>query len=131
MSTPAAQLLVDLNQWYGSDLSASTQGDISTVSGTIRGQQRVLRRLLTNPGGYIWEPTYGAGLPQWVGRIIDIPKVQALCISQMLLESVVAPSPPPTVSVTQSASDLTQFNVLVTYTDMPTSQPVILSFTVS
>ncbi len=131
MSTPVAQLLCDLNQWFGSDLTTSPQGDIATVTGTIRGQQRVLRRLMTNPGSYIWEPTYGAGLPQWVGRIIDVPKVQALCVAQMLLESVVAPSPPPTATVTQSVSDLTQFDVLAGYFDAPTSTPVILSFTVS
>lgn len=131
MSVPVAKLLADVAHWYGGDLSTSAQGDLAVVTGTIRGQQRVLRRLLTNPGGYIWEPTYGAGLAQAVGRIIDVPKLQALCVAQMLLEVVVAPSPVPTATVTQSVTDLTQFDVVVTYTDQPTLEPVILSFTVS
>ena len=33
----------------------SSSGDISVVSGPLLGQQRVLRRLLTNPGDYIWQ----------------------------------------------------------------------------
>ena len=49
-------------------LRAGAAGDLAPAAGTLRGQQRVLRRLLTNPGDYIWQPGYGAGLGQFVGK---------------------------------------------------------------
>ena len=52
---------------WGGDLGAGNTGDIALASGTILGQQRILRRLLTNPGDYIWHTEYGAGLAQFVG----------------------------------------------------------------
>lgn len=127
----SAALLADLYHWYGSDLTTSNTGDIATVTGTTRGEQRVIRRVLTNPGDDIFDPTYGAGLQGAVGKPANIPKMQALCVAQMLLESVVAPSPTPTATITQSPSDFTSFQVQLTYTDQPTSQPVTLNFAVS
>lgn len=131
MSTPASVVLADLAHWFGGDLSTSNTGDVQTATGTLRGRQRVVRRLMTNPGADLFSPGYGAGLPQAVGKPLNIPKLQALCIAQVLLESVVAKSPIPTVSISQSSADLTQFTVSVAYTDSPTLTPVVLTFTVS
>lgn len=127
----SAALLADLFQWFGEDLTTSNIGDIQTVTGTVRGEQRVLRRLFTNPGDDIFDPTYGAGLLGYLGSPANIPKMQALCVAQMKLESVVASSPSPTCQITQAPDDLTAFQVLATYTDQPTNEPVTLSFTVS
>jgi len=92
----------DLNHFYGGDLSLSATGDILKVDGSTQGQQRVLRRLLTNPalmdssgkvtvvGDYIWHPTYGAGLPRMVGDTVDIPKITGVIRGQLLLEACVA-----------------------------------------
>ncbi len=123
--------LADLYQYIGSDLSASGSGDIQTATGTVRGQQRILRRLLTNPGDYIFHPEYGAGLPKYVGRIADIAKIKALVTGQMLLEDAVARSPAPVVGVSPIASaDGGGFAISIQYTDAPSSQPVTLSFSV-
>lgn len=111
------------------------------VSGTLRGQQRVLRRLLTNPsrldaygntipGDYIWEPNYGGGLPAFLGQPIDTQKIQAVVLAQMLLEESVASTPAPVVVVTQTAADNTAFTVSISYYDADTSTPVTLSFNV-
>ncbi len=130
-------MISDLYEWWGSDLLTSNAGDVATVSGTVRGQQRFIRRLLTNPQtetlppDYIFHPTYGAGLPRMIGQLIDIPKVQALIRAQMLLENVVAQSPAPVVVVTQNPNDLTQFNVNITYNDSTTQTPTVLAFNVS
>lgn len=124
-------LLADLSHWCGRDLSADNNGDIATITGTTRGEQRVLRRLLTNPGDYIFEPTYGAGLPSYIGQPFDKAKVQALCVAQMLLEDVVAKSPTPTVELSQSPNDPTSIQMTITYTDQPTQEPVVLSYTLS
>lgn len=121
----------DIYQYVGSDLVTSNAGDLLTVDGTVRGQQRVLRRLLTNPGDYVFEPNYGAGLPSYIGKTLDIGKIQALCIAQMLLEDCVAKSPAPVVVVSQSLTDFTSIQVQISYNDQPSDTPVVLSFIVS
>ena len=123
--------LAELDHYIGADLSASTSGDLQAVSGTLRGQQRVLRRLLTNPGDYIFHPTYGAGLARYVGQTADVGKLKALVGSQMLLENAVAKSPAHSVSVAQIANASGGgFAVSVTYNDATSGQPVALSFNV-
>ena len=123
--------LSDLNHFIGGDLSLSATGDLGSVTDTPRSQQRVLRRLLTNPGDYIFHPTYGAGLSRYIGQTADIAKLKALVRGQMLLEVAVARSPAPQVDVAQiSSGDGGGFSVAVRYTDAPSGQPVALSFNV-
>ena len=124
-------MISDLSHFFGGDLSPGITGDLAPASGTIRGQQRVLRRLLTNPGDYVFQPTYGAGLPQWIGRTLDVGKVSALIRSHILLEDTVARTPPPVITVTALAADQTALAVRIAYNDAATSTPVVLSFNVS
>jgi hypothetical protein len=123
--------LNDLFHYWGNDLVASGSGDLLTVSGTLRGQQRVLRRLLTNPGDYLGHADYGAGLPSFLGQPIDAQKIQGAIRSQMLLEDAVAQTPDPVIVVNQSAADNTAFTVSIAYNDADTNTPVTLSFNVS
>jgi len=124
-------MLNDLAHYWGQDLQTSNQGDLQTVNGTLRGQQRVLRRLMTNQGDYLFQPNYGAGLPAWVGQPIDIGKVTALIRSQLMLEPSVSQVPPPVITVTQNPNDLTGFAVHIQYNDADTSSATVLSFNVS
>lgn len=124
--------LADFDHYIGGDISASSAGGVSMATGTLRGQQRVLRRLLTNPGDYIFEPDYGAGLPQWIGRNADLAKLRALISGQMALEPSVAPNPAPQIDLSQIANaDGGGFAVAIAYTDATTGQPVTLSFNVT
>jgi phage baseplate assembly protein W len=123
--------LADLDHLWGSDLSSGNTGDLATVTGTERGKQRVLRRLMTNPGEYIWEPTYGAGLPQYIGEPGVIGEITAVIRSALALEDAVAKSPPPQVTVAELDSDPSGFSVSIAYTDAPSNQPVVLSFNVT
>ncbi|PRP68691.1 phage tail protein [Chromobacterium amazonense] len=118
----------DLNHYIGADLTKSPTGGISTVSGIERGKQRVLRRLLTNPGDYVFHPEYGAGLGAYVGQIINVPQLTGLIRGQMLLEDVVAKTPPPSVQVTPR-DDGTLF-VNLSYIDAPSGEPTTLAFDV-
>jgi hypothetical protein len=124
--------LSDLNHYIGNDLTASNTGDLQPVDTTVRGQQRVLRRLLTNPGDYIFHPNYGAGLPQWIGRTADLAEMRALIRGQILLEDSVARYPEPIIIVkpipNQSGGG---FAVSIKYTDAATGHPASLSFDVS
>lgn len=124
--------LSDIDTYFGNDLSASGTGDLLAVAGTTRGQERVLRRLLTNPGDYIFHPDYGAGLPQWIGRNADLGKIRALIRGQMLLEAAVAKSPEPTVVVEPIPNSAGGgFAVQIAYTDAVTGQTASLHFNVT
>lgn len=118
--------LDDCGQWFGSDINLAPDGDVFRVNGPMRSQQRVLRRLLTNPGTYLSHPKYGAGIRRWVGRVINIPEITALVRGQMLLERSVSQNPVPTVGVAQT---LTGVLVSIGYVALPDKQPVALTFT--
>ncbi len=123
-------MMNDLAHYWSGDLSTGNTGDLALANGTLRGQQRVLRRLLTNPGDYIFQPNYGAGLPAWVGLPMDVGKVTALIRSQILLEDAVARVPAPVITVKQGA-DLVSLAVDIAYNDAATDTPTVLSFNVS
>ena len=121
-------LLHDLDQTIGSDLAASTTGDLLTATGTQRGQQRLLRRLLTNPGEYLFHLDYGAGLPRYVGELPDLAKIRARIRAQVGLEASVAPHPALQIEVKPIADGIA---VAIRYVDAITQQPVSLSFQVN
>lgn len=92
----------DLQHTFGADIGVSATGDLALSDGTRLGQERVLRRLLTNPGDYIWQPAYGAGLAGFIGQPAAPAAIEAVTRAQMLLEAVVARDPAPVVSVAAS-----------------------------
>lgn len=125
----------DLNQNWGADLTTGPTGDIALSDGSALGVQRVLRRLFTNSANgtqavadYIWHLTYGAGLPARVGSVADAAQIKSIIRSQILMESAVAKSPTPIITVTPIANGVA---VDVTYWDGVTGQALSLSFDVS
>jgi phage baseplate assembly protein W len=81
--------MYDLNLPWGGDLSLSPQGGTELISGSALTQQRIIRRLLTNQGDYIWDPTYGGNLRQYVDEPFDVAAVTAHVQAQTVLESTV------------------------------------------
>lgn len=118
----------DIYHYFGNDLLVSATGDLQTVDGAVMGQQRILRRLLTNPGAYIWHPEYGAGLPAYVGALIDLPKIRALIRGQMLLESCVSKNPEPVIDLQVIPEGL---SAQIQYVDAVTKTAQVLSFSVT
>ena len=118
----------DLAHQFGGDLSLSLTGNLSLASGTTLTRQRLLRRLLTNPGDYIWHPDYGAGLGRFVGRPadLDVPVITSLVRQQCALEDTVASVPEPTVQV--SVDPLGVVGLRVAYVDATTGDAAVLSF---
>ena len=64
---------IDAFHWWGQDLSLIPGGDISTVDGLPRDNQRIFGRLCTNGsesgaqiGAYCFHPTYGRSAPWYV-----------------------------------------------------------------
>jgi phage baseplate assembly protein W len=117
--------MADISHVVGSDLALGPTGDLAAVSDPSLGQQRVLRRLLTNPGEYIWNLTYGAGLPGMVGRPVNPTSIQGLITSQMLRESAVAQSPLPQVTVSSDNGVIVY--AYVQYVDAATGQTQVLT----
>ncbi|TDR79996.1 phage tail protein [Paludibacterium purpuratum] len=118
----------DLYHYIGGDLTTSPTGDLALASGIERGKQRLLRRLLTNPGDYLFEPDYGAGLGREVGAASNLARVAATIRGQLALEPCVAANPPPTVELHAERDTLA---VDIRYTDAPSGEPTTLSFDVS
>ena len=118
----------DLSHFYGGDLAVAPGGDLATVTATQLGQQRVLRRLLTNPGDYLWNPAYGAGLAQFVGQPASAARIRSVIRGQIFQESAVARSPEPAIDVAADASGAVA--VQIRYADSTTGETQMLSFTV-
>lgn len=121
----------DIAHQWGSDLEFGPTGDLAVVAGSVLGQQRVLRRLLTNNLDYIWQPTYGTGLARFVGQPINISQIQAMIRSQIFKESAVSQSPEPSIDVSPRTGDASDYvDVYILYVDADTRQTQILTFSV-
>ena len=118
----------DLSHTFGGDLAVSANGDLLTADSLSLSQQRVLRRLLTNPGDYIWQPNYGAGLPAMIGQPISVAAVQSTIIAQMYLERTVMRNPAPVVTVSPLANGMF---VQIQYTEADSQLPTVLRFSVN
>jgi phage baseplate assembly protein W len=124
----AQQQLNDLNQWVGGDLSASATGDLATAAADLRTNQRIVRRLVTPKGSYIFHPEYGAGLPQMIGGTVDIPAITGEIRSQIRMEEGVSQTPEPSIDVKPIQDGV---SVGILYTSSVTRRPVSLQFNVN
>jgi hypothetical protein len=118
--------MVDASLVWGGDLAATPAGDLATVDGSGLGQQRVLRRLLTNLKDYTWEPGYGGGLGQFVGGIAGSRTIEGVIRSQLRLEAAVAVQPEPRVA--SSTSPDGSVSVDIAYADAPSGLQQAVSF---
>lgn len=120
--------MADLDHTFSGDLSPSATGDLLACDGLAMANQRILRRLLTNPGDYLWHPDYGAGLPARIGSALDTGELTGLIRTQMALEDAVAHDPEPEITLAPLADGV---RVQIRYTLKETGQQAALGFTVS
>lgn len=120
--------MTDISMTWSGDLLVSPTGDLATVDGPALGTERVLRRLMTNPGDYIWNPDYGAGLARFVGQPSDPAGIQALILSQMILEASVVQAPEPVVGVQSDVEG--RLYVQIRYVDAETASSAALTINV-
>lgn len=100
---------LDLDAFFGQDIKISSGSDISligddanVVSGKAELIQRVVRRLLTNPGEWLPFPNYGGGLRRYVDAKLTtslLLRIKADILTQLSLEPDIVKSPPPTVDI--------------------------------
>ena len=124
--------MADISHQWGTDLTIGATGDLVTAMDAVLGQQRVLRRLLTNPGDYLWQPNYGAGLARFIGQPGNALQIGAVIRSQIFKEAAVARTPEPVIDVSfGSAGAPGTVYVHIRYVDADSGQTQILSFSVS
>lgn len=118
--------MADLSHQFGSDLMLGPTGDLALADGAALSQLRVLRRLLTNQGDYIWQLRYGAGLAQFVGQPAGAARIAGAIRAQMLRERAVARTPEPAVDVQTGSTG--EVYVTVRYADAVEGTTQVLSF---
>lgn len=118
----------DCNHLWGQDLSISATGDIAIVDGDSMTTQRILRRLMTAQGDYIWNLTYGGGVPGRVGDVADVALINSVIRSQIALEAAVARSPAPVITVTPILNGI---SVYIKFWSASTGQEKTLSFNIN
>jgi hypothetical protein len=113
----------DISHQWGGDLETGPDGDLRIPPDPVVTQQRILRRLLTASGAYVWNPGYGAGLGSLVGHPVDSRRIQALIGAQLLNEAAVTQDPAPAVTVRNDASQTGQsLYVEISYRDAESGQ---------
>jgi hypothetical protein len=117
----------DVSLGWGSDLSVGAGGDLLLVTGTLRANQRVLRRLLTNPGEYLWALSYGGGLALSIGEPLDVGTIEAVIRRQLEQEPGVSLSPSPVVNIHAINSGDGSFRADLIYTEATSGVPSKLS----
>jgi hypothetical protein len=124
--------MADASHQWGSDLVIGPTGDVASVSGQLLGQQRVLRRLLTSPGDYIWQLDYGAGLARFIGQPVNALQINAVVRSQIFKEPAVAREPEPVIDVQVSPGGAAgAVYVYIRYVDTESRRTQVLSFFVT
>lgn len=130
----------DLTHYIGGDLTVSATGDLQLIDGAVKTQQRILRRLLTNPArfddsgnpisqaDYLWHPNYGAGLAAYIGQNLKIAEIRSVIRGQILLESSVAKIPEPVITLKEISGGL---SCRIQYNDALTNAIQTLSFDVT
>lgn len=117
--------MADLAHLYGNDLSVGPTGDLAIVTRSEQVKERILRRLLTNMGDYIWALGFGAGLPRFVGNPANAGAIAAVIRAQMALEADVIQSPEPIISVLDTHDG--SIFVELRYADAQTNQVQIIT----
>lgn len=120
---------MDAAHFFGEDLQVSASGGLAVIDGLDLETQRLIRRLMTAPVGYIWHPEFGAGLPQQVGSVPHEMVIRSIIASQIYLEAGVAKQPAPQITIAQSGVD--SWTVKIVYVESISGKQNVLSFDIN
>lgn len=120
--------MADLALGFGDDLAIGPTGDLALSDGAGLTRERLLRRLLTNPGDYLWQLDYGAGLGRFVGEPAGAARIGAVVRGQIFKEAAVARTPEPVVDARDDHAG--GLAVQIRYGDADGGQSQLLTFSV-
>jgi hypothetical protein len=121
--------MYDIFHEWGGDLAIGSGGDLAIAADTTAINQRICRRLLTNPGDYIWNVAYGGGLAQFVGLPANRVDIEAVIMNQLLLETAIPSTPVPQVTTTVIDPAIGKVGVDIIYADPGSQRSVMLNVT--
>jgi hypothetical protein len=121
--------MTDISLEWTDDFQPDSTGDLQVIDGDDEVRQRLERRLFTAVQGYVWHPSYGAGLPQKIGSVLSVSEINSVVSSQLALEASVAPSPPAQLTVSASPNDPSLITIGILYWDAKTG--ISVSFTIT
>jgi hypothetical protein len=119
--------MADVSLEWNGDFDVDATGDLLVVDGDVEVRQRLERRLFTASQGYVWHPSYGAGLPQKIGSVLSASQIRSIVASQLALEASVAPNPPAQLTVTPQPGGI--IFIAIKYWDAATGVSVSFSIT--
>jgi phage baseplate assembly protein W len=119
-------MMGDISHTFGNDIDLSASADLLYVDGTTEVQQRIIRRLLTAAGDYLWHLDYGGSLGQFVGQPANQSAIENVIQGQIYQEETVAQVPLAKVR-THVANDGT-VTASIVYVDAATGAVQTLSF---
>jgi hypothetical protein len=121
--------MIDIYHRFGNDLIADSTGGLALAQDSLTTTQRIYRRLVTNPGDYLWNLSYGGGLRALVGVPTNSSAIESIVRNQLALESTVAPIPVPTISsqIADAANGIVVTNITYTDTETATTSQVSVS----
>ncbi len=120
--------MADASALWGDDMALTATGDLLLVDDIDLSNQRLIRRLCTNPNDYIWHPAYGAGLPGYIGLAVPPSSVIGAAAAQIPQEQTVSRSPVPQISA-QLGPDM--ISMTIQYETATSGAPVLLEFDVT
>lgn len=121
---------MDTYHYYGSDWQLSSNNDLLKTYHPEEGSQRLIRRILTVPGQYVWHPDYGVGAGQYIGNGLsdrDLNRLKALIIAQIYQESFVGRTPPAEINLTRQDRGLL---CVIKYYDIVIEDYQVVNFTI-
>jgi hypothetical protein len=121
---------VDIYHVFGNDLVLNANNDLATVVDVDETNQRILRRLLTAKGTYIWQTDFGASIPERIGVPISVEIVNLIkkdVKSEIFKESNVAQDPAPEIDIELIDNG---FQCSIKYYNVQTQAYSILTFKV-
>jgi len=119
--------MYDVQLDWGRDLTVSSTGDLALVSGVTWTNQRVIRRLLTSAGDYIWNLSYGGSLALFVGSTATPAYTEGVIRSQIALESSVSSDPAATIAVQSGSQGNGMLIAQIGYTEATSDLPASLN----
>jgi hypothetical protein len=122
-SFAGVSLMVDAFCEFADDIQLDPSGGIQSAIGWDEARQEIERDIFTNPQGigpngqylqpdYTWDPTFGTGLPRFVGRLgapTTIKTLQSKLLTAVLSNPVVLQQPAPIVQFALNQHNLNIF----------------------